>query len=388
MRESARLFCAKPFTWFEVSRGREEGEVFLCCPGWLKRPVGNLLRQSVAEAWNGEAAQDIRRSILDGSFEYCDASLCPHLQESSGPVQEVADVTDPVLRRVIRDGLTVLPYGPRDVNCAHDRSCNLSCPSCRTERIIETGRREEILDIRRKLDAEALADAEALYITGSGDPFGSPFFRSWLRTMKRSNMPRLHTLHLHTNGLLWTPRMWETIPAEIRALIRSAEISIDAASPETYAVNRRGGSFGTLLTRLEFIHGLRAGGPLERLTISMVVQENNFHEMRDFVFLGKRFGVDTVYFSRLADWGTFSPEELHSRSVHRADHPRHRELLDVLSDALFDDVIVGLGNLTELRRGGGPGRATGPGPEGEAARGVTVVGRALRRAANRLWSLR
>jgi len=63
------LFCAKPFTWFEVSRAREEGEVFLCCPGWLKRPVGNLLRQSVAELRNGEAARAIRPSILDGSFE-------------------------------------------------------------------------------------------------------------------------------------------------------------------------------------------------------------------------------------------------------------------------------------------------------------------------------
>ena len=375
VEEAGRLFCSKPFTWFEVSRAREEGEVFLCCPGWLKRPVGNLLRQSVAEAWNGEAAQDIRRSILDGSFEYCDASLCPHIQEISGPVQRIQDVTDPVLREAIREGLTVLPYGPREVNCAHDRSCNLSCPSCRTELIIETARRDEILGIQRKLEHEALVDAEALYITGSGDPFGSPFFRRWLQTMRRTDMPRLRTLHLHTNGLLWTPRLWETIPAEIRALIRSAEVSIDAASPETYAVNRRGGSFATLLERLEFIQTLRLAGPLERLTMSMVVQENNFHEMREFVVLSKRFGADAAYFSRLADWGTFDQEDLRKRSVHRADHPRHRELLDVLSDGLFDDAIVVLGNLAEFRRGGGPGRAT-------------VVGRALRRAANRLWLLR
>jgi len=61
---------------------------------------------------------------------------------------------------------------------------------------------------------------------------------------------------------------------------------------------------------------------VERLTISMVVQKNNFDEMREFVFLGKRFGADTAYFRRLADWGTFSPEELQNRSVHRADHPR------------------------------------------------------------------
>jgi hypothetical protein len=385
MEEAGRLFCAKPFTWFEVSRGREEGEVFLCCPGWLKRPVGNLVRQSVAETWNGEAAQDIRRSILDGSFEYCDASLCPHIQEISGPVQRIQDVTDPVLRGVIREGLTVLPYGPREVNCAHDRSCNLSCPSCRTELIIETGRRDEILGVQRKLAQEALVDAETLYITGSGDPFGSPFFRKWLQTMRRTDMPRLRTLHLHTNGLLWTPQVWETIPAEIRALIRSAEISIDAASPETYAVNRRGGSFETLLARLEFIQSLRLAGPLERLTMSMVVQENNFQQMREFVHLGKRFGADTAYFSRLADWGTFDPEDLRNRSVHRADHPRHRALLDVLSDGLFDDPIVCLGNLTELRRGEGAGRRTGPGRE--STRAETSVRRVLRRAAKLLRPL-
>src|SRR5690606_29995681 len=74
----SRLFCSKPFTWFEVSRGTEEGDVFLCCPSWLDTPVGNLTRQTVGDVWNGEVAQDIRRSILDGSFEYCDAVKCPY----------------------------------------------------------------------------------------------------------------------------------------------------------------------------------------------------------------------------------------------------------------------------------------------------------------------
>jgi hypothetical protein len=30
------LFCSRPFHWFEVSRGKEEGEVFVCCPSWLR----------------------------------------------------------------------------------------------------------------------------------------------------------------------------------------------------------------------------------------------------------------------------------------------------------------------------------------------------------------
>jgi hypothetical protein len=68
----------------------------------------------------------------------------------------------------------VLPYGPRSVNCSYDRSCNLSCPSCRTQVIVESRNRERISGIQGKINDDALADARLLYITGSGDPIGSP----------------------------------------------------------------------------------------------------------------------------------------------------------------------------------------------------------------------
>jgi MoaA/NifB/PqqE/SkfB family radical SAM enzyme len=349
-----RLFCSKPFTWFEVSRGKREGEVFLCCPSWLDTPVGNLDEQSVAEVWNGAAAQEIRRSILDGSFSYCNGDRCPYLQTVSGPVQYRRDVTDPLMRAVLDDELVVLPYGPRDINCAYDRSCNLSCPSCRTGIIVETQRRAQIERIQAKIDGEALRDAELLYITGSGDPFGSPFFRRWLRTMERARMPRLQRLYLHTNAILWTPEMWASIPAEIRELVHSTEISIDAAREETYAINRRGATFATLLRNLEFISGLRRAGPLRYLCIHMVVQRNNYREMPEFVELGRRFGADCVYFSRLVNWGTFSPEEYAERAVHVREHPLHDDFRRIVGDSRFDDPIVNFGNLTSLAPSGAP----------------------------------
>lgn len=344
-----KLFCSKPFTWFEVSRGTEEGQVFLCCPSWLDTPIGNLNDQSVDEVWNGGVARDIRRSILDGSFDYCDFVKCPFLHNVDGPVQYADEVTDPVMLQIMRDGLTVLPFGPRDINCSYDRSCNLSCPSCRTQMITESRNSARILNIQQKINDHALKDAKLLYITGSGDPFGSPFFRTWLHSMKRSDMPKLETLHLHTNGMLWTPRMWDPIPDEIRALIRSAEISIDGASAATYETNRRGGRWDTLLENLEFIAGLRANGPLTWLGISMVVQENNFAEMADFVRLGRRFRADAIYFSQLVNWGTFTDEEFKARAVHRPEHPRHQYLREHLRDPIFDGPGVNVGNLKPFR---------------------------------------
>src|SRR5262249_8259795 len=162
---------------------------------------------------------------------------------------------DERLREIIRKDLTRLPFGPSDVICCFDQSCNLSCPTCRTHVIMETDHRTAIVNIQQRLEDEALKEARLLYITGSGDPFGSPFFRRWLQTMKRSSMPKLERIHLHTNGLLWTRRIWESIPEETRSLVQAATISVDAASPATYAINRRGGDFATLLDRLRFIAG-------------------------------------------------------------------------------------------------------------------------------------
>ena len=355
MSDKTRLFCSKPFTWFEVStKGanvQRKGDVYLCCPSWLDTSIGNLGEQSVEEIWNGENAQKIRQSILDGSFKYCDASKCAFLQTVSGPVQPIEEVEEESFKTVIEQNLTQLPYGPKEVICSYDSSCNLSCPSCRFEIFIETENEQQILSLEEKLRCQALKDATYLYITGSGDPFGSPYFRKWLQTMKKAEMPNLQEIRLHTNAQLWTPGLWNSIPEEIRRLVSSAEISIDAARAETYSMNRRGGDFEKLLRNLEFISSLLKNGPLKSVTISMVVQENNFQEMPDFVRLGKRLGFDVIYFSQLVNWGTFANKEYKRRAVHLPTHPRHSEFVDLLQNRVFEQPEIHLGNLTEIRDG-------------------------------------
>ena len=325
--------CSKPFTWFEVANetsDNEKGEVFLCCPTWLEKSIGNLQHQSVEEIWNSEEAQAIRSTILGGSFKFCNYSRCTFLQNKYGPVQKIKDIKDPYLREVIDKELTFLPYGPREINCSYDASCNLSCPSCRSDLIIENENKDAILSIQEKIQNSTLKDARLLSITGSGDPFGSPFFRKWLQSMKRVNMPDLEVIHLHTNALLWNQRTWNSIPRDIQEIIKSAEISIDASTPTTYSINRRGGNFKTLLKNLEFISSLRKNEPLDYVRISMVVQENNFLEMTDFISICEKYKFDEVYFSKIVNWGTYSEEEYKSIAIHLPSHPRHYEFLQFL----------------------------------------------------------
>ena len=342
----SRRFCSNPFKAIEIHSG---GKVFTCCPTWLPTPIGDIAEQSLDEIWNGKQAQDIRASIHDGSFKYCNASACPYLKTATGPVQRTRAVVDKDLRNARRSGSLVLPHGPRKVICAYDRSCNLSCPSCRTEIIVENRNKRQILEIQGKIKNEALKDADYLYITGSGDPFGSPYFKEWLQSMNRADMPNLQNIHLHSNGLLWTPSAWAAIPQDVRQLIGSAEISIDAASAETYAVNRRGGNFEYLLENLEFISGLLKNGELIDLCFSMVVQENNFREMPDFVRLARRFRATRAYFMKLDNWGTFSEEEFQKHAVHLPTHPAHAEFAQSLKGKILRDPIVFLGNINQQK---------------------------------------
>ena len=147
--------------------------------------------------------------------------------------------------------------------------------------------------------------------------------------------------------------MWSSLPANVRALVKDAEISVDAASAATYALNR-GGHWEVLLENLAFVAELRRQGPLEWVGLSFVVQENNFGEMPAFVALARSFGFDLVLFNQIVNWGTFSPPDFRRRAVHLPSHPRHPELIELLQSAAFADPIVHLGNLTSVRQAGAP----------------------------------
>jgi hypothetical protein len=63
------------------------------------------------------------------------------------------------MRQIIEDNRTDLPFGPTEIICCFDQSCNLSCPTCRQGLIMETAHADAIFDIQTRLEREALGDA-------------------------------------------------------------------------------------------------------------------------------------------------------------------------------------------------------------------------------------
>ncbi|WP_305041520.1 SPASM domain-containing protein [Geoalkalibacter sp.] len=330
---TSRTVCTQPFSWCEV---HEDGSVFLCCPAWLKAPAGNLLRQSLADIWNGPLAREVRKGVLNGTFHRC-GKRCPRLATGSSPVMDLADVEDVEERRALEKGLAVLPYGPKILNLCFDPRCNLACPSCRATPVGNLSARAARLG--EKIRAEFAPHLETMVVAGHGDPFAAPTYRALLLSIHPAGWPRLRDIRLHSNGLLWDAATWQSL-ANIHSLVREAEISLDAATPETYARNR-GGDWSRLRDNLRFIATLPLAGKL-----SMVVQRNNFREVPALVDLAASLGF-RAYFSQLVNWGTFSRAEYRQRAVHHPEHPEHRDLLAVLAQ-VAGRPHVDLGNLAPL----------------------------------------
>lgn len=353
--DNSKYICTKPFTWLELG---ENGLCWVCCPAWLDKPIGNLLIEPFEKVWNGIIAQEIRQSMYDGSYRYCNDN-CPFKKNHDGPIERKDNIIkDESLDKRLRDSidkeLTILPYKPLKINAVYDRSCNLSCPSCRIKVIIAIGEeKDKILQIQEKMMNECMDDCHYLCVTGSGDPFGSPNFRKLLQEIDPTKFPELWHIHLHTNAQLWTPETWEKLH-KIHPLIQSAEISIDAMTPETYKINRRGGDWYKLMKNIEFVSKIkvmrgfpkRTLQPLEML-ISFVVQQNNWREMKDFITFGRKYDF-RVSFSKLVDWKTWDKDELESRQVHLPNHPEHKEFVQFIKDPIFNQNKVQLGNLRYL----------------------------------------
>src|SRR5947208_1182824 len=100
------VFCPKPFEFFEVDT---EGNAWVCCQDWLNKSIGNLYDKSLFEVWNSERAQDIRKSILDGSYKYCNSETCPKLVAKT--LEKSESVKNRYRREIIDGNLIVLNKG-------------------------------------------------------------------------------------------------------------------------------------------------------------------------------------------------------------------------------------------------------------------------------------
>lgn len=333
-----KLFCPIPFKQMEIM---PRGDTILCC--YIKKSPGRLSAEDLSSTYNSPSAREIRASILDGTFRYCNLEACPHF--SGGDLSLQKNCVGTRYEDIVKKRLTSLDE--MNLWLSFDSRCNLRCISCRKDYVkySEEDRRqvEQLLDIVKS----NLSRISNLGLCGNGDPFASPSMREFLFSLDSSKYPNLKVTLL-TNGLLFNEQAWESMKTG-RGAIKSVQVSVDAASKETYESIRIGGSFDVLMKNLAFISTLRRQNLIEEFIISFVANSRNFMEMADFVKLGLELGCDIVYFSAMMNWGVLSMGEYKELAIHLPENKLHDKFREKLKDKIFDNPVVMMGNLGRFR---------------------------------------
>ena len=312
--------CTQPFNFSEIY----DHTTYMCCPQWLPENLGKP--DNILENWHSKKANKIRESIVDGSYRFCNENRCPKLiglkeGRSKGFISrnKFLSTADKYLFSPIKS-----------VKFNFDQSCNLQCPSCRTEKINYEGvKRYKAEQLIKKIEEQISRGLEEIVTSGSGDPFFSRTFRKWLMDFDKTKYPNLKRIHLHTNGTLWNKSNWERMK-NIHPYVKSCEISIDAATKNTYENKTRlGGKWEEIIENLHYISTIKS---LKIVTLSFVVQHSNYREMYDFFKLcenifnrtGKSFNV---FFNRIANWGTYNRDIFKQVDISNPQHPEYFEFL-------------------------------------------------------------
>jgi len=293
------------------------GSVSFCCPDWTKiGPIGNIKYNSLDEIWNSEVAQFIRSKIYSGNItDVCRKDLCPHLV--SGNEKELNQLHRSNLPlsdfhiKEISSKKTRLKSKPTRINLANWNKCNLKCIMCSSWRHIYKYSKCKFLglqikDIKIKRNKDAMLSdkfykelqnlfphLDTLRLSGAGEPFVRNDSRKILLNKDDSTNYRIE---LATNGLLFTPKIWNKIKHNKFSCI---DISIDAASKETYERIRRGGNWEILMENLYFISKLRKEEKIPRFILSFVVMKSNYTEIISFIKMGQQLNCDTIFFQKV-----------------------------------------------------------------------------------------
>lgn len=159
--------------------------------------------------------------------------------------------------------------------------CNLACAHCPSSKLSEDPAYlgDIDVDLYKKIICE-IAEENSKTIVRPFDG-GEPFMRKDIEELIRFAKDKgIEYVSINSNGLLITPERCEKL---LDSRLDHIEISIDAATPETYAMIRRSKHYNKLLENIEHLNKRRSAKNSNiKITVSFVKQRDNLHELQKF----------------------------------------------------------------------------------------------------------
>lgn len=277
------------------------------------------------EFWSGEEWVEFRKSLLDGTFRYCQKDQCSNIV--AGWLPRKARSYDDEIQRVINGDFST-PPPLEELHFSYDSHCNMKCPSCRLEIRTNSAERNAELDfLFEKNLRPLLKNAKHLCLSGCGEAIISPHSKRVLQSLSRAEYPEL-AVELRTNAFCFTQAAWDALGTG-REVIRHVAASIDSSSKELFEKIRCPAKWETVLKNLAFIQSLRNTNQIDMFEFHVVIQTENIDELVDIIKMAVSFDVDAVTFSRLINWRNMTQNEYFRVNPYIVDSPHHERLMQV-----------------------------------------------------------
>jgi len=328
-----------PWYRFDV---KPNDQVAICCWG-PTGSIGYLKEQTPLEIWNSEKAISLRKSILSGSFKGCIKNNCPQLSS----ISLKKEIREQRFWKNIIDNNIVELENPIKISHSNDSNCNLSCPSCRPEKILKNTK-ENSKRVKKELEflLKEFPKAQILNIAGNADPFASTGYRQFLLNFNPDKYPNLK-FDIRTNGTMLTPRLWDRL-SNIHNNINELRISIDAGYKETYDKLRKGSDWHQVGKNVEYIS---KNTDNFQFCFDYVVQTENFRELPKFIEHCKMFKIDGANLQPIQNFGHWTNDRLLKAQVFNPEHENFLELVDIMQDPIFKDIPLMPSLISKLIKG-------------------------------------
>jgi MoaA/NifB/PqqE/SkfB family radical SAM enzyme len=215
--------------------------------------------------------------------------------------------------------------------------CNFACATCIRHSWSEPELHMEFRTFEKVLTAVDLLPASPTIFFGG---FGEPLFHPEIIRMVKEAKKKGGRVELITNGVLLKD---ETLKGLLEAELDLLWVSLDGATPETYADVRLGNELPNILDNLHVFRRLkyRYSSQKPSLGVSFVLMRRNLHDLPKVVELSLRLGARRIMVTNVLPYSKEMKDEVvYSKSMSQFDHRFQR--IDLPRMDLTTDTIESL----------------------------------------------
>lgn len=293
------------------------GEVRLC--SWNFVTVGNIFENTLYEIWHSEKANMVRKSFLEEKLCGCHEYECPYCIQGDNSIfceniEEAQKIYD------------ALPDTPSEIILAFDVRCNHICPHCRQTNFVPD--KEYINGMKKIIEhiEPYFNNVKFFDINGGGEVFVCPEMMDMLSRFKTENKDC--EVYLETNGAMFKDN-WNKIKhlAEYKLTL---SVTPNSFQRETYRYLAGRDDLDKFNESFELIKNLRAEGKVNKLRVTMVVQDSNFREIPEFIQNCLDHNADEIILRPIFMWFGINQDEWFIKNVQNPGHPYHKEYMEIL----------------------------------------------------------